>query len=313
MKSTINIDLNYDGLKDELPDIEYGSNSIDLTLLGDKLTRSGYILQGFYYIDGENETLVLDKDGNVINLELLNSLIVAQKGGTISTLTAKWQKNSKVCFKTKDGSTTFGIVDYINGQGTYTPSLKDNYYIEGWYDSDGNKVLNSDGSVVDGINLTDEATVFARFKTIGYVVSSTMDSNSTYVITSETKIMTASGSSISSSDLTSITDTSGNAYIPSSSIGTDALWTYDGSSIMNENTKSYLAAYSSSWLWYTYYYLELQNSKNIDSWSYSDGSLVRKNNYYVYSNENSFNCSADYSSNIVLYEFSKDIITENYE
>ena len=307
MKSTINIDLNYDGLKDELPDIEYGSDSIDLTLLGDKLTRSGYILQGFYYIDGDNETLVLDKDGNVINSELLNSLIVAQKGGAISTLTAKWQKNSKVCFKTKDGSTTFGIVDYINGQGTYTPSLKDNYYIEGWYDSDGNKVLNSDGSVVDGINLADEITVYARFMTTGYVVSSTMESNSTYVITSGTKIMTAGGSSISSSDLTTINDTSGNVYIPSSCIATNALWTYDGSKIKNYSTNTYLSAYKK---------LEL-GSKNNSNWSYNDNKLSssEKNSktYYIYLNENNFTCNTNKSSDIVLYKLSNDIVTDNYK
>ena len=307
MKSTINIDLNYDGLKDELPDIEYGSDSIDLTLLGDKLTRSGYILQGFYYIDGENETLVLDKDGNLINSQLLNSLIVAQKGGAISTLTAKWQKNSKVCFKAKDGSTTFGIVDYINGQGAYVPTLKDSYSIEGWYDENGNKVLNSDGSVVDGINLADEITVYARFMTTGYVVSSTMESNSTYVITSGTKIMTASGSSISSSDLTTTNDVSGNAYIPSSSIGTGALWTYDGSKIKNYSTNTYLSAYKK---------LEL-GSKNNSNWSYNDNKLSRseKNSktYYIYLNENNFTCYTNYSSDIVLYKLSNDIVTDNYK
>ena len=398
LEGSINLDLNYDYLDIiTLTNVKYGSDSIELSILSNKLTRTGFILQGFYYNDDEDdEALVLDKNGKVVNINLFNSLILNQKDGSIPTLIAKWiegyalninvgdkeysfncdknsnvefvinnnaliikttidgtiitstvpysmkffglyegdnkvigknggsiamnenktlnlSQGSRVTFMTKDGTTQFATVDYINGQGAYAPTLKDSYSIEGWYDENGNKVLNSDGSVVDEIVLVDEITVYARFKTTGYVVSSTMDSNSTYVITSETKIMTASGSSISSSDLTSITDTSGNAYIPSSSIGTDALWTYDGSSIMNENTKSYLAAYSSSWLWYTYYYLELQNSKNIDSWSYSDGSLVRKNNYYVYSNENSFNCSADYSSNIVLYEFSKDIITENYE
>ena len=397
LEGSINLDLNYDNLDIiTLTNVKYGSDSIELSTLSNKLTRTGFILQGFYYIDGEDETLVLDKNGKVVNIEMFNSLILNQKDGFIPTLTAKWiegyalninagdkeysfncdknsdvefvvndngliikttidgsiitstvpysmkffglyegdnkvidehggsitmsdnktlnlSQGSRVTFKTKDGTTQFATVDYINGQGAYVPTLNDNYSIEGWYDENGNKVLNSDGVVLDGNKLANEITVYARFKTTGYVVSSTMDSNSTYVITSGTKIMTGSGSSVGSSTLSTTTDTSGNAYIPSSFIGTGALWTYDGSKIKNYSTNSYLAAYSSSLLWHTYYYLELQNSKNIDNWSYSDGSLVRNNNYYVYLNENSFTCSADYSSNIVLYEFSKDIITENYK
>ena len=322
MKSTINIDLNYDGLKYELPDIEYGSDSIDLTLLEDKLTRSGYILQGFYYIDGDNETLVLDKDGNVINSELLNSLIVAQKGGAISTLTAKWQKNSKVCFKTKDGSTTFGIVDYINGQGAYVPTLKDSYSIEGWYDENGNKVLNSDGSVVDEIVLVDEITVYARFKTTGYVVSSTMESGSTYVITSSNYAMTDNNddTSVDASEFITTTDTSGNEYIPSSYINENTLWTYeDGSKIKNNNTNSYLAAYY--YYYYGNYYLFLSSNSDYNSnWLFNGDSLYRiynsrwGGNYtcYAYHNGSEFD-STNSVKTVVLYKLANDIVTDNYK
>ena len=143
--------------------------------------------------------------------------------------------------------------------------------------------------------------------TTGYVVSSTMESNSTYVITSGTKIMTAGGSSISSSDLTTINDTSGNVYIPSSCIATNALWTYDGSKIKNYSTNTYLSAYKK---------LEL-GSKNNSNWSYNDNKLSssEKNSktYYIYLNENNFTCNTNKSSDIVLYKLSNDIVTDNYK
>ena len=121
--------------------------------------------------------------------------------------------------------------------------------------------------------------------------------------------MTGSSSSVGSSTLSTTTDTLGNAYIPSSSIGTGALWTYDGSKIKNYSTNTYLSAYKK---------LEL-GSKNNSNWSYNDNKLSRsdggKNSktYYIYLNENNFTCNTNNSSDIVLYKLSNDIVTDNYK
>ncbi len=392
-KGSIKLDLNYDDLSTTLNDIEYGSEKVDLSTLTDKLTRTGYVLDGFYF----EETLILDKDGKVVDKELFNSLILKQNQDetAIPTFRANWlegyvltinvgtdsysincAKNStvkviannnqtitvestfddetittkipyskiffglyendtqivgesggsitmsenktlslrqgnRVTFKTKDGSVTIGSQDYIDGQGSYTPTLKDAYSIVGWYDSDGNQVLNSDGSIVDGVNLDNEVTVYARFKTSGYVVSSTMDSGKTYVITSGTRIMTGSGSSISSTDLSTTSDTSSNSYIPKSSIDNSALWTYDGSTLMNNSTNTYLSARR-----YWNYILELSNNSNISDWEYSGNKLFRSAysglaKYYVYLDGNDFDCDTS-GSNIILYTLSDEIITDNY-
>ncbi len=405
LEGSVNIDLNYDSLDIiTLSKIQYGSTSLDLTTISDKLTRTGYILQGFYYNDDENETLVLDKDGKIVNAELFNSLILNQNEETIPTFKAMWfegytlnikvgsenytfncdkdsvvkvtvndnaliiktsndgstitstipysmkffglyegdnkvidenggsitmsdnktlnlSQGSQVTFKTKDETTQFATKNYINGQGRCTPSLKDNYSIEGWYDENSNKVLNSDGSVVDGISLPNEITVYARFKTTGYVVSSTMDSGSIYVITSNNFAMVDNDddTNVDASEFITTTDTSKNTYIPSSYIATNALWTYeDGSKIKNNSTNSYLAANYNNWK----YNLLLSGDSDYNTeWLFNGNSLYRiytpwwtsrKYTCYVYHNGNEFD-STNSVKTVVLYKLANDIVTDNYK
>ncbi len=398
LKGSIKLDLNYNGLSTTLNDVKYDSEKVDLNTLSDKLTRTGYVLDGFYF----EETLILDKDGKVVDKELFNSLILKQSidETAIPTFRAKWlegyvltinvgadsysincAKNStvkviansnqtiavestfddktittkipyskiffglyendtqivgetggpitmsenktlslrqgnRVTFKTKDGSVTFGSQDYIDGQGSYIPALKDGYSIIGWYDGDGYQVLNSDGSIVDGVNLDNEVTVYARFKTSGYVVSSTMDSGKTYVITSSSRIMTGSGSSVSSNSLSTTSDTSSNSYIPKSSIDNSALWTYDGSTLKNNGTNGYLSTYRKWSIWSADNILDLSGGDNNKiNWSFTNSKLQRKigsTTYYVFLDGDSFDCNLTSGSNIILYTLSDEIITDNY-
>ncbi len=405
IKGQINLDLNYGDLElINIDDIEYDTSSIDFSSFGDKLNREGYALIGFYYYDGENNTLVLDEDGNVVNQELFNQLVlnsVKNKDGVVSTLTAKWyegytlkvvsgnniysflckkdstvniavedsklvftviesdeetntydvdysmkffglynsegkqiisenggslvmntnttltlEQGSVVTFKTRDESATFGSANYINGlNGSFNATVKSGYEIVGWYDVDGNQVLNAEGEVLDGVTLEKETTVYARFKTSGYVKANTMETNKSYVITSGTRILTRSGNSISSDSLSTAKDASENVYIPSSNMSDDKLWSYDGTHLKNNGNNSYLAAYYS----WRNYYLQFSDDNNTN-WAYTDEKLYRTkqglfetDTYYIYLSGTNFKCSESNSSSIELYVLNENLITDNYD
>ena len=277
---TVTFDRN-DGSEDATfnNEVTYDSTGLDV------ISREGHTFIGWM---DENGNLVTDSNGNVIDQDKLNSLILEDN----SVLYAKWS-DVNIIFKTQiengdDQILAEGVAS--NGDTSVNVSIGDideSYQLEGWYISD-TKVLNSDGSIVENINvdgyITDgifnvsvENTLALYAKWIhtksAYVLKDSFEDGKKYLLATSNNVGT--GMVMSSSfiedvsgfkglDVTIQSDLDDKKYIETNE--SNVLWAYNNSTLKMDNKYLY-----GNIEWYWAYKLSLSSSSS--NWTYSNHKL----------------------------------------
>lgn len=176
--------------------------------------KDSYKLDGYYDQDGIK---ILDADGNVVDQETYNDYVLSNvKYGTNITLKAKWIESVKLTlrytFIDEEGE-KMKESTILYPKGTNLPyvsipdfNAKDNYSFEGFIDDANKIIIKSDGNV-DNYVLNDDLTLYALFKTDGYLKTDSFENNVNHLIVSD--VVNEDGS-ITSYAMSGETPTNGN-------------------------------------------------------------------------------------------------------
>ena len=318
-----------DGSEDESARVEEKDVSYDSETLP-VATREGYTFAGWM---NSNNEFITDSNGAILNQEVFNQMVLSTEE---ITLYAKWT-SLNVIFKTQveDGEdltlATIGVIEGDTSTGYIPNDIDESYELEGWYllsDDTQTKVLNADGSIVEGLTVdgyiengqfitTDNKRITLYAKWIqtksAYVLKDTLESNNSYLfVTSNTDgSAVAMNSDLTGTDVTIQSDIENKKYIETSE--SNILWNYNESSTLSINNQ-YLYGYTSTYYSRNYY---IQLSSSSSSWNYTNNMLKttyssgrRTYDIYVSYSRSKFNGS-DSGSSIYLYSLD-DIKIETF-
>lgn len=293
-------------------------NNVALT----NVTNEGYILEGWYDLDGVK---VVDADGKILETELFNQYLLVHINDDTKTveLHANWIEAVKLTLNANviNGNINSKAIKYEKGSTLThvdlpTYNLKDGYTLEGFVNDDGNIVIDKDGNA--NLVLDNDLTLNAIFKTKGYTKVDNFEDNKDYLIVSGDYAMSSENAKNDNSYyrnaemISKKADIFGNDFV--SINNQNLIWTRKQNKYLyNSVVNNYLNAG-----YYFGYYLT--TSKTAQLWNYVDKDGVKKlyNGDYIMGyvgldTTNKYFTNDSSGVSIELYKYSEDIIVNYYE
>lgn len=293
-------------------------NNVALT----NVTNEGYILEGWYDLDGVK---VVDADGKILETELFNQYLLVHINDDTKTveLHANWIEAVKLTLNANviNGNINSKAIKYEKGSTLThvdlpTYNLKDGYTLEGFVNDDGNIVIDKDGNA--NLVLDNDLTLNAIFKTKGYTKVDNFEDNKDYLIVSRDYAMSSENAKNDNSYyrnaemISKKADIFGNDFV--SINNQNLIWTRKQNKYLyNSVVNNYLNAG-----YYFGYYLT--TSKTAQLWNYVDKDGVKKlyNGDYIMGyvgldTTNKYFTNDSSGVSIELYKYSEDIIVNYYE
>ena len=293
-------------------------NNVALT----NVTKEGYILEGWYDLDGVK---VVDADGKILETELFNQYLLVHINDDTKTveLHANWNEAVKLTLNANviNGNINSKAIKYEKGSTLThvdlpTYNLKDGYTLEGFVNDDGNIVIDKDGNA--NLVLDNDLTLNAIFKTKGYTKVDNFEDNKDYLIVSGDYAMSSENAKNDNSYyrnaemISKKADIFGNDFV--SINNQNLIWTRKQNKYLyNSVVNNYLNAG-----YYFGYYLT--TSKTAQLWNYVDKDGVKKlyNGDYIMGyvgldTTNKYFTNDSSGVSIELYKYSEDIIVNYYE
>lgn len=272
--------------------------------------KEGYILEGWYDKDGIK---VVDAKGKILDTELFNQYLLVHINDESQTyvLRANWIKAVKLTLKATNinGNVVSTAKDYEEGT-TLThvdiPTIDTDYTFIGYADSENNIVIDKDGNLNNYV-LNEDLILNAIFKVDGYKRVDNFSKNNTYLIVSDKYAM--SRETTSSSDFYRIAiliekrnDISGEYFIKTDN--NNLVWKRLSNNALQSIVNSQYLIITGRYLTTTRY--------SQPEWIYENSNL-KSDNSYVGIDNIGFSHSLSENANIELYEYSDEILVNNYE
>lgn len=307
----------------------YDTDKIDIP----EFNYDSQIFNGF---SNENGDLIVDSNGNVVNINknLFNQYVLKNiEDDTQKTvLKASLIDGAKLILKANvDGATVsrsllyakntmLNVGDTIDLKSIWETDTS--YKFAGYINSVSKEwIIDPQGKFLSNVQLDNDIELTAVFYMTGFKKVDSFTNNKEYLIVSNDKSMSNTNLSGVDIDITTAKDVYNKKFI----LNDDAylVWKYDNGSLVS-GTNSSNSLYASYWLyWGSYYYdLNINNNNNNQSWTYENGGLYTNYTYvlskdlYVYLDvaDNKFKC--DNNSNnkgIEIYEKSDEIVVDYYQ
>lgn len=306
----------------------YDTDKIDIP----EFNYDSQIFNGF---SNENGDLIVDSNGNVVNINknLFNQYVLKNiEDDTQKTvLKASLIDGAKLILKANvDGATVsrsllyakntmLNVGDTIDLKSIWETDTS--YKFAGYINSVSKEwIIDPQGKFLSNVQLDNDIELTAVFYMTGFKKVDSFTNNKEYLIVSNDKSMSNTNLSGVDIDITTAKDVYNKTFI----LNDDAylVWKYDNGSLVS-GTNSSNSLYASYWLYWGSYYYDLNiNNNNNQSWTYENGGLYTNYTYvlskdlYVYLDvaDNKFKC--DNNSNnkgIEIYEKSDEIVVDYYQ
>ena len=306
----------------------YDTDKIDIP----EFNYDSQIFNGF---SNENGDLIVDSNGNVVNINknLFNQYVLKNiEDDTQKTvLKASLIDGAKLILKANvDGATVsrsllyakntmLNVGDTIDLKSIWETDTS--YKFAGYINSVSKEwIIDPQGKFLSNVQLDNDIELTAVFYMTGFKKVDSFTNNKEYLIVSNDKSMSNTNLSGVDIDITTAKDVYNKKFI----LNDDAylVWKYDNGSLVS-GTNSSNSLYASYWLYWGSYYYDLNiNNNNNQSWTYENGGLYTNYTYvlskdlYVYLDvaDNKFKC--DNNSNnkgIEIYEKSDEIVVDYYQ
>lgn len=283
-------------------------NNVALT----NVTKEGYILEGWYDLDGVK---VVDANGKILETELFNQYLLAHINDDTKTveLHANWIEAVKLTLNATDidGIIRSSVIkNYEKGsilKHIDIPVIDTDYTFIGYADSENNIVVDKDGNLNNYV-LSEDLILKALFTYKAYVVTDSFKNGNDYLIAYNDIFLSNDYSGwyrgFKGKQLQIYTDILNKKYISNDLADDNVLWNYtNNGNLYNRNIK-YNLYNSSSYPSYLMY------SGNSCSWTYDFTSGFLKA-YRKVSYSNDYFVPSDEGVKIDIYELG-DVTTDKY-
>lgn len=283
-------------------------NNVALT----NVTKEGYILEGWYDLDGVK---VVDANGKILETELFNQYLLAHINDDTKTveLHANWIEAVKLTLNATDidGIIRSSVIkNYEKGsilKHIDIPVIDTDYTFIGYADSENNIVVDKDGNLNNYV-LSEDLILKALFTYKAYVVTDSFKNGNDYLIAYNDIFLSNDYSDwyrgFKGKQLQIYTDILNKKYISNDLADDNVLWNYtNNGNLYNRNIKYNLYNSSS----YPSYLMYLGNSC---SWTYDFTSGFLKA-YRKVSYSNDYFVPSDEGVKIDIYELG-DVTTDKY-